>query len=66
MEIIRYLKNGNVEYDKSTFSEWEQKVITTKKAIQYFRKNNKIPEDITIEDGEFERLLNSLGYFRMN
>ena len=66
MELSRYLKKGHVSASKdcAIFNSWEDRKISTRKAIELFKINNSIRSDISITHNEFKSFLNSLGYYR--
>ncbi len=65
MEFSKMLKSDDyaAAIDSSTFNKWNTKAITTKEAINRFKDNNKIPSYVVIDPADFERYMNSLGYF---
>lgn len=56
------LITGSEHVNKTTFTRWEAKVISTKRAIKEFKHNNRI--DCDVDETGFEKWLNYLGYFR--
>lgn len=53
---------GSERINKTTFTRWEAKVISTKRAIKEFKHNNHV--DCDVDETGFEKWLNYLGYFR--
>jgi hypothetical protein len=68
MELSRYLKKGHnsAARDCTIFKCWEDRKISTRKAIELFKISNSIRPDIDITPNEFTGFLNSLGYYRGN
>lgn len=66
MELSRCLKKGHTSAsrDCTIFKCWEDRKISTRKAIELFKINNSVRSDITITHNEFIGFLNSLGYYR--
>lgn len=60
--ISSLLITGSEGIDKTTFTRWENKVISTQRAIKEFQHNNHTECDI--DEADFERWLNYLGYIR--
>lgn len=50
--------------DRGTFTRWAEGKITTSQCINEFRFNNKLNKDVYINEFEFVRWLESLGYWR--
>lgn len=66
MVLSNYLKKGyaSASRDCTIFKSWEDRKISTRKALELFKVNNSIRSDISITHNEFIGFLNSLGYFR--
>lgn len=66
MVLSSYLKKGyaSASRDSTTFKLWEDKKISTRRAIELFKMNNSIRSDVIITHNEFETFMNSLGYYR--
>lgn len=64
MDISRYLKHDKEQADRRNFEYWARRQISTATALRRFIKNNEIPEDVIISEGEFETWVRSLGYAR--
>lgn len=62
MEIAKLLGKNMERLDKEIFEQWALGVISINRAIDKFKINNGIKENI--DPIEFERWLHSLGYFR--
>lgn len=68
MGLGELLKKGDYKalVDRKIFEEWAEKKISTSKAIELFRKNNKVKNDIYITQHEFKKWLQGLGYRRVD
>lgn len=66
MELSKQIKASNraIQADRKVFSEWEEGKISVWECIDAFRENNRIKRPIDPE--QFERWLNSLGYWRVD
>lgn len=64
MVWIKYLKKRMASKDKELFHKWEMKKISTEECLNQFKMNNDIPEKCIIIELQFERWLNSLGWWR--
>lgn len=66
MELSSILKKGytSASNDCKVFKLWEDRKISTNRALELFRINNKVRDDLIIGLEEFERFMNSLGYYR--
>lgn len=61
---VRYLKISARSADKVLFNGWCEGQYTTDQTITNMKKNNKMPQYITIDREDFIRWLGSLGYRR--
>lgn len=66
MELSSILKKGHTSAsnDCKVFKLWEDRKISTNRALELFRLNNRVRDDLIIGLEEFERFMNSLGYYR--
>ena len=66
MELSSILKKGytSASNDCKVFKLWEDKKISTNRALELFRLNNRVSDDLIIGLEEFEKFMNSLGYYR--
>ena len=66
MELSSYLKKGytSASKDCKIFKLWEDKKISTRRALELFKMNNNIRADISITHNDFKGFMNSLGYYR--
>lgn len=66
MEIAKLLSGSEWSYtlDRALFYKWENGQISTKMAIESFKKNNFVDEGLYIEPRCFTMWLYSLGYRR--
>ena len=66
MELSSILKKGytSASNDCKVFKSWEDKKISTNRALELFRLNNRVSDDLIIGLEEFEKFMNSLGYYR--
>lgn len=66
MELSSYLKKGytSASNDCKIFKLWEDKKISTRRALELFRINNNVRPDISISHEQFKSFMNGLGYYR--
>lgn len=62
--FVNYLDPAVASSDSGTFKRWENKQITTAKALMEFKIHNKIDLNKQFDEQEFENWLRSLGYIR--
>ena len=66
MEIAKLLLNTqfSIGVDKTIFQKWENNEITIEEAIERFKKNNCVKEEVEIDQDEFIAWMNSIGWGR--